>query len=138
MLKKILTTMVFVFTLFTMLPTINANDVWFDTENHGDFSWVWYVDTDSIEKMYGNRFNTVKFVVKLNKKDNNTHKEEGWNLWRYRVYTKSDDPYNYYVAGTQKGHNANKVIPISKNDYHMDRIMRIVAQYDEWAATMLP
>ena len=135
--KNLIHFMLLVVVIFASSKTFAA-DVWFDTENHGDFSWVWYVDSNSIEKMYDNRCDTVRFIVKLNRKNNITGEEKGWNLWRYRVYTRLDDPYNYYVAGTQKGDNANKISAIPKNDYHMNRIMRIVARYDDWAAAMLP
>lgn len=144
MFRKFSATVVAIVTLL-FVSTAFAADAW--VYNHPDGDGAYYVDTSTIEVIpgmsasrnrSGGRPTIVKFVVKVTTRKTPDGREKVWNGWTYRVYTRADDPYNYYVAGMEKGIHANEFSAIPKSNWHMDAVMKVVARYNEVAAGMLP
>ena len=144
MFGKVLTAVIATFIL-VFSTTAFAADAW--VYNHPDGDGAYYVDTDSIavipgmsasRNRAGDRPTVVKFVVKVTTRKNPEGREKVWNVWTYQVYTRADDPYNYYVAGKEKGIHANEFSAIPKSNWHMDAVMKVVAKYNKSAASMLP
>ncbi len=142
--KKFLAMLIATFVLLCGTKVFAA-DVW--VYNHPDGDGAYYVDIDSItvipgisasRNRAGGRPTILKFVLKVTTRKTSDGREKVWNVWTYQVYTRQDDPYNYYVAGIEKGIHANDFYTVSKSDWRMDKIMRVVAQYNDFAASMLP
>ena len=137
--------MVIVTAILLCSAKVFAADVWVCDHPNGDGAY--YVDTDSIavipgisasRNRAGGRPTILKFVVKVTTRKTPDGREKVWNGWTYKVYTRQDDPYNYYVAGIEKGIHANDFYTVPKSNWLMDKIMRVVARYNDFALSMLP